>query len=355
MVIRRGMVEPIILGGSELAGFRRKNKVWRVVDVYEKQLGELFEINHPRLLYSADLSEKKRECVKQRLKKEKGRGGSWVYYPWSGVLVHMVSEKEYFELRTNRNRNLITKDEQRLLAGACVGVVGMSIGAAMVKGLVAQGIGGELRLAEFDDLETTNLNRVWAGVEQVGKPKIEIVMEQIFEMNPYQVLKQFGSGLDEKSLGDFLAGKKKPAVVFEAIDDLRMKIKLRMAARKARVPVVMFTNLEDRVLVDVERFDLKPYLSLFNGRIGKVPEEILGAEIGPAEVNEYVLELVGVDNIPKRAVESVREVGKTLVGRPQLASTVTISGGMAAMVARKIILGQRVKSGRKLVKFGEVF
>jgi len=41
--------------------------------------------------------------------------GVWVYYPWNQELVHLLDEEEFIEVRTNRNRYKITKEEQDLL------------------------------------------------------------------------------------------------------------------------------------------------------------------------------------------------------------------------------------------------
>ena len=59
-------------------------------------------------------------------------------------------------------------DEQGRLAGLRVAVAGLSVGRAVVSTLVHEGIGGELRLADFDVLDLSNLNRVAGGVADVG-------------------------------------------------------------------------------------------------------------------------------------------------------------------------------------------
>jgi len=41
--------------------------------------------------------------------------GRWVHYPWSGRLVHLLAEDELRELRSNRNRDKITAEEQAQL------------------------------------------------------------------------------------------------------------------------------------------------------------------------------------------------------------------------------------------------
>src|SRR5207248_8222908 len=57
--------------------------------------------------------------------------GVWVYYPWSGRLVHLLDEPEFIELRTNRNQYKITPEEQGTLASKRVGVIGLSAGQSI--------------------------------------------------------------------------------------------------------------------------------------------------------------------------------------------------------------------------------
>jgi len=327
---------------------KKKYPVWKINDIYQDQLRELFEITHPQLINSSAFKK-----LQDKFLEEGKNVGNWIYFPWSGQLIRMVGEEDYYKLRTNRNRNLITDKEQKKIKDFTVGVAGLSIGASIAQGLAYQGVGNSMKLADFDDLETTNLNRVKAGIHQIGLPKIQIISQQIYEINPYANLKLYPKGLMKKDLDDFVKGKPKPKLIFEIIDDFEMKIRLRIKARLAKVPVIMFSNLGDSILVDIERYDLDPKLSLFNGVIGNLPEEILKAP--KQDANKYAVKLVGVENVPKRVLESVKEIGKSLVGRPQLVSTVTISSGMAAYYARLVALGQFLPSDRKLIKFEDAF
>jgi hypothetical protein len=215
------------------------------------------------------------------------------------------------------------------------------------------GIGGLFKIAEFDELSTSNLNRVQAGLSEIGERKLDVITRQIYELNPYQEFEPYESGLDEGALRDFLGGQRKPDVVFEAVDDFELKIQLRLEARKNQVPVIMLTNLHDSILIDVERYDLDKALPIFNGAIGDVPEQILKGVISDADKVRYALKIVSLENTPTRALETLLEINHTVVGRPQLASTVAIGGGIAAWLARRIILGHETPSGRYRVKFAE--
>ena len=341
---------------ADVEALKRAEPIWKVCDVYAEQLEELFEITHADKRQSPAFRQDMRVFVDARVTGFGGFGGNWVYYPWSGVLVHTVSEAEYAVLRTNRNRNLITEEEQEKLLNCPMGIVGLSVGSRIASTLAYGGIGNALKLAEYDTLETTNLNRIPARLDQIGEPKIEIVSRHVYEANPYASLVFFEQGLTTDTLEEFVCGAPAPKIIFEVIDNFVMKIQLRLAARRARIPVLMFANLGDSVLVDVERYDLDPETPLFNGRAGKTPEEILeNPDITQAEKHRYAVELVGREHIPERAMQSVREIGRTLVGRPQLAGTVAITGGIAAYAAKCIVLGWPLTSGRYLVRFDNFF
>ena len=57
--------------------------------------------------------------------------GVWVYYPWSGRLLHTLDEDEFIEVRTNRNQYKITKEERNVLATKKIGVIGLSVGQSV--------------------------------------------------------------------------------------------------------------------------------------------------------------------------------------------------------------------------------
>ncbi|PRC59468.1 hypothetical protein C6A85_23270, partial [Mycobacterium sp. ITM-2017-0098] len=83
----------------------------------------------------------------------------WAYYPWRRTVVGILGPQAYARVRTDRNRNLVTVHEQQKLRPLRIGVVGLSVGHAVAHTLAMQGLCGELRLADFDDLELSNLNR----------------------------------------------------------------------------------------------------------------------------------------------------------------------------------------------------
>lgn len=266
--------------------------------------------------------------------------GSWVYYPWALRLVHVLPEAEHRELRTVRNRNKITAEEQARLAGMRIAIAGLSVGQATAITLAMEGVGGLLRLADFDRLSTANLNRLRAGVHDLGLNKALLTARAIYEHDPYARVEVLPEGVTDENLEAFLDGMD---VLVEEADDLFMKVRLREAARRRGIAVFMETN--DRGMLDVERFDLEGDRPLLHGRLGGVDAEGLRG-LAPEDKVPIVLGLLGEDRISPRLAASLVEVGDTLKSWPQLASGVSLGAGIAVDAIRRSALGELTTSGR---------
>ena len=156
-----------------------------------------------------------------------------------------------------------------------VAVAGLSVGRAVVSTMVHEGIGGELRLADFDLLELSNLNRVAGGVADVGVSKLVLAAREVAELDPYVRVVAYPRGVEQATIADFVEGAD---VIVDECDDLDVKVRLREHARAAQRPVVMATS--HRGMLDVERFDREPRRPVFHG--------LLGDEIGRASCRERV-------------------------------------------------------------------
>jgi molybdopterin/thiamine biosynthesis adenylyltransferase len=309
-----------------------------VVDELAAQLEQLVRGRAPSdELTPADM----REAVERLLG---GRAptafGSWAFYPWSRQLVHVLPEELHRELRLDRNRYAITPDEQRRLSGLRVAVAGLSVGRAVVSTLAHEGIGGELRLADFDVLDLSNLNRGAGGVADVGAGKVVLAAREVAELDPYVRVAAFPRGVDETTIGAFVEGAD---VIVDECDDLQMKVRLREHARAARRPVVMATS--HRGMLDVERFDLEPDRPPFHGLLGGVTSAQLRGLTTKQKV-PYVIRILDAASLTERAAASLVEVRQTVSTWPQLASDVALGGAMVANAVRRIALGHLECSGR---------
>jgi hypothetical protein len=352
------MDKPIILAEGEYSKSDLDNlkgqKIWKLQDIYNSQLTELFEISNANLIGTPEFESRLNEFIADKSSPDVELRGNYVYYPWSGLMLHMVAEEELQTLRTNRTNNLITKEEQKQFNQFSAGIAGLSFGNGIALSLVYSGAARNIKIADRDIFETTNLNRVRVGLPSVGLPKTAITSQEIYEINPYANIGVFDDGLTEENLDDFINGGTKLNIIYDVVDDLSMKVRLRFAAKKAGIPVVMLTSLEDSILVDVERYDLDPSMEIFHGLLGNVTEDLLTREMTEQDKARYAMAIVGKDSVSYRNLLSLSEVGKNLVSRPHLYGTVSIVCGLASYVAKRIALGEDMPSMRKLVAFHEV-
>lgn len=264
----------------------------------------------------------------------------WAYYPWRRTAVAILSPQGFRAVRLDRNRNLITAEEQHTLSALRVGVVGLSAGHAIAYTLAAEGACGALRLADFDELELSNLNRVPVSVFDIGLNKATVAARRIAELDPYLVVDVVTAGLSPQSIDEFLDDLD---VVVEECDSLDIKVMLRQAARARGIPVLMATS--DRGLVDVERYDIEPGQPIFHGLLGDINADLLHGLTTRDKV-PYVINILDGQELSARGAASLIEVEQTLWGWPQLASDIWVGAATVASAVRRIGLGEPLKSGR---------
>jgi molybdopterin/thiamine biosynthesis adenylyltransferase len=264
----------------------------------------------------------------------------WAYYPWRRTAVGVLGPRAFRELRLNRNKNLITADEQARLGNLRIGVAGLSVGHVIAHTLATEGLCGELRLADFDHLELSNLNRVPATVLDLGENKATVAARRIAEIDPYLPVRVFTSGVTPDTIDDFLDGLD---ILVEECDSLDMKAKIREAARARRIPVLMATS--DRGLVDVERFDLEPDRPILHGLLGDVDSSQLAGLTARQKI-PHMLGILDVARSSPRAAASMLEVGRTLTTWPQLMNEVALGASTVAVAVRRLGLGEELVSGR---------
>lgn len=312
-------------------------------DELDSQVQELYKIRHPQeRLTELELADYYRDWAAGQ---DIESYGLYIYYPWNRRLVHTVGREEFIELRTSRNRFKITAEEQETLAAKTVGVIGLSVGQSVALTMAMERLFGRIRLADFDTLELTNLNRIRTGIHNLGLSKTVAVAREIAEIDPFLEVELFSEGITDENLGQFLGtGDDALDVLVEECDSLEVKIAARQEARKRHIPVVMDTS--DRGMIDIERFDLEPNRPLLHG---KVEEEKLVdiSSISNTERMNLTMSMVDFDNLSHRLRDSIAEIGVSINTWPQLASEVVKGGGISATVIRLLLLGSNeCRSGR---------
>ncbi len=271
----------------------------------------------------------------------------FAHYRWRRTVVGVLGPTGYRRVRLDRNRNLITEAEQRRLEHLSIGVIGLSVGHSIAHTLAAQGLCGRLRLADFDDLDLSNLNRVPATVFDLGVNKAVTAARRIAELDPYVDVEVVDTGVTPENIDRFLDGLD---IVVEECDSLDVKVTVRAAARRRRLPVLMATS--ERGLVDVERFDLQPDRPLFHGLLGNIDSREL-AGLSSRQKVPYVLRLLEAGMLSARGAASLVEVGHTLSTWPQLGGDVIVGAAAVAEAVRRIGLGEPLESGRTRVDVSE--
>ncbi|SFC31610.1 Nitroreductase family protein [Parapedobacter composti] len=322
----------------------------KVFDTMASQLKELVKSAQPnRSLTNEEIE----HAVKSRLDGVSLHDyGVWVYYPWNEKLVHILDEQEFVLMRTNRNKYKITDEEAALLAEKKVGVIGLSVGQSVSLTLAMERGFGELRIADFDELEITNLNRLRSGLHNIGLKKTIIVAREIAEIDPFLRITCFHDGITAHNLDAFLLEGGKLDVLIDECDGVDVKISCRIAARKYRIPVLM--EASDRGTIDIERFDLEPERPILHGYV----EHLDVSNFGSLKTNEeklpYMVAFAGLETLSARMKASAIEIGQTISTWPQLASAVTMGGGITADICRRVLLGHLNHSGRYFIDVEEL-
>ena len=318
-----------------------------VYDEINSQIKELIKSRNPRRRLT---DEDYAQLIKEHLSGvDSDEFGVWVYYPWSGRVVHILDESEYVELRTSANRHKITTAERDLLATKKVGVIGLSVGQSVSVTIAMERGCGELRLADFDTLELNNMNRIRTGVHNLGIYKAYSVAREIAEIDPYFKVVCYTEGITDNTIDDFFTKDGKLDLVIDECDGVNVKILCRIKAKELHIPVLM--EASDRGTLDVERFDLDKNRPIMHGWLKHLPIDlnVLSNLKTPDEKLAYILPISGLETLSSRMRASMIEIQNTITTWPQLATAVTLGGAITADTARRIFLNQFTDSGRYFI------
>jgi molybdopterin/thiamine biosynthesis adenylyltransferase len=346
-------MKPQILDYTQALELQTANATTQIISHLDLYIDELFDIEYPAKKDSKTTQEVA-AYQQQEVGENPNAWGAWVYYPWLNICLQIPPKNELRMLRTSRNRNLVTADEQAKLYDSTIFIAGMSVGSNIVEAMVASGIGSRFILADMDIIETSNLNRIRSPLHHIGLHKVEAISRKVWELDPYIEIVQLTDGVNAENL-ETIFEDEAVTIVVDEMDNLAMKIAIREKAKQKSLPVIMAADDGDDSLVDIERYDLNPELELFSGLIpegvlARIKEGNIGRQELGAMIGKY---FVCADHIPLRMFESVAEVGKTLPSWPQLGGAAALSGVALAYAAKKIILGQTLREGRTLVSLDE--
>jgi molybdopterin/thiamine biosynthesis adenylyltransferase len=144
-----------------------------------------------------------------------------------------------YEEAFSRHVGLLTAEEQTRLRESRVAIAGMGgVGGVHLVTLGRLGI-GRFTIADLDTFETANFNRQFgARCNTIGKPKVEVMAEEIRQINPEVDLRCFEQGVTPETLDDFLDGAD---LFVDGLDFARIAIRRRVFRRAADIGIYSVT------------------------------------------------------------------------------------------------------------------
>ena len=320
---------------SEFADLRAlcKEHHLTLIDTIDRQLDDLAVVRRPSKRNGADLDYLAGGIPAPG---ERTSYGNWVYLPWESKIVHLLNRDDYFDVITNRNQDKITREEQNELRTKRIGVIGLSVGGEAAVTVAQEHLCGAIVLADFDQLDLSNLNRLNAGFDELGQPKAKIVARRIAKINPYLDVTILEEGVTTANLEEFLDGLD---LIIEECDGLQIKRDVRLLASKRGVNIVYAAD--ERGFLSVEPYQYYPDLLPFHGRVEHPQPSRADFPTPVAFMKALSLWMGGWENLSDRTQSSIERVGDTLCGYPQLASEARYAAGQIGHVVRRLLLGER--------------
>lgn len=322
----------------------KRGKVWNVVEETVEQQKELRYVKNPRLLNS-------RLKSNDNINPLVNKGGRWIYYPWSGQLVHILKPDSFKRIRLSRNNNLIDKLEQKKYEKITVAFAGLNVGNSAAVAIALEGGSTKMRFADNDSLSLSNLNRFRASLNDLGLNKAIISARQIYEINPFADVKVYDRGLTEENIRSFLL-KPKVDILVEEMDNLVLKVQIRKYAKQYKIPVVMVTGNGEKIILDIERYDRDPNLKILNGKLSQDVQndiKLRKYEQSVLDFGRLCQDFIGKRYLTTRLRKSFTMLGKDLVGIPQIAEVSFLRGAALALIVRRLALGDKNVSGRHII------
>jgi len=336
--------KPLFLSDIKAEQLKKNYPQTVMVDAFSRQIKELFFIDNPAYVGENKEAIYEDEVFKKYAAKKKNAYTN-IYYSWNGHMVKTVRRNDYFRLKTNRNQDLITAAEQEKLSRFRAAVLGMSVGSNIAFVLTQAGISSKIILADFDELDTTNLNRIFGGAHQIGLNKSILAAQRIYEDNPFAKVTLLPKGVNEKNLKSLLKRKKIDCLI-EEIDFIPMKIIIRRLAMEYKVPVFMITDNGDGIVLHIERYDLG-YKKIFHQDLEyweKKLQTFKQEKGGEKKISGGIImdDIVGGAHlVDPRMLASVKKVlDKKLVSWSQLGSAALLGGVYITYAIKRIVLGE---------------
>jgi sulfur carrier protein ThiS adenylyltransferase len=143
-------------------------------------------------------------------------------------------EKEFF---MKRDLAVLAALKRSTVGIAGAGGLGSNVAAALARAGV-----GKLIVADFDALEASDLNRQYYFVDQVGRPKVEALGENLRRMNPFSDYKMHTIKVDRGNVETIFGTADLLIEAFDLADQKQMLIEAWLALRPGK-PVIAASGL----------------------------------------------------------------------------------------------------------------
>ncbi len=319
----------------------------RVTDTIAAQLQELARTRYPS---PSKLAE--RDAFVAQVTRDAGGAdayGRWAFFAWSRTIVHLLPEDDYFAVITSRNHDKITLDEQAALRTKRVAVIGLSVGGEAAVNIAQEHLCGELVIADFDELDLSNLNRLQAGIDELGENKAHIVARRIARLNPYLPVRVFAEGVRSDNIGEFLNGVD---LLVEECDGLTIKYQIREEAKRRGINIIF--GADERGFLSIEPHGDDPSFPIFHGRITAPPKPRAEHPDALSFFKALAEWIGGWESISQRSRDSLLAVDDRLCGYPQLASEARFNAGVLGHAARVTLLGAKIAGGVMYIDLDEM-
>ncbi len=331
---------------DRLAALSAPDSTVQVIDPIKHIADDLFELHHPEL----KPDDAKRAEFVQNIAEQGDEFGHWVYFPWKRALVHYPDRQDLEDLQANRNLKLVERDDQKSLGKKKIVSFGLSVGHSILRLAAQSGIGtgqdGSLTFIDFDDLSVSNTNRLPSDMDEVGLPKVDIMARRLSERNPWSRLVRLPEGYTPNV--DAVIDAEAPDIYVEEVDNSVAKAQIRALAKKNKKPLIMVTDMGDKSILYVERYDTDPDLMPFNKRLSKdMYDQLVAGTLPQDQMIKAMMSIAGLKHVLRtpKLIESFMAIGTELGGLPQLGTTVTAGAALGVTAMKHILLGHDLPTG----------
>jgi hypothetical protein len=307
----------------------------------------------------------------EALWRQKGRAyGTWVLYPERNDLAWYPTA-ELWELAQTVTSGLLYRDfgltgsfgaMRQQLRQLHVAVAGCSVGWRIIDGLTRYRV-GSMKVADRKPGAARGNNRAphtyWEITRDTSKALS--VARRLHAEDPFLRLAVYSDGLSAENISAFVGGdpaRGEPAasIVFDEMDDLAAKLKLRRACKEHRVAYAMISDVGPCALVDFHDWSRLPELPLVFGENDTVCENLI--ERLAASPNDLALKLDVTLKLVGGVASFPGEIGRLLTGEagsesptrgfPQDGSTCMYGGVLAARLLLAYAAGKDIPQRRLL-------